>query len=206
MSDDEVEKAITDLNTATDEACAAISAHNEAKDNEATAKQNYEDAQEAYENDNSADNKLTRDRAKASYRKAQGMTSSASENVDKAMYNYNAARKNLRKAVFRMQNDPSAYNPWRDPATYDGVGAAAGDGAQAWVDGVIPFADPLARNGAYDPSDPTLKVSQFLGGVSRNALISAGNGYFVNQMIPAASWGDKAIAGQVWLGALVNAN
>ncbi len=46
-------------------------------------------------------------------------------------------------------------------------------GAEATADGAIPFADPFAANGGYDPSDPNYQFSQAMGGVARDALLTA---------------------------------
>ncbi len=46
-----------------------------------------------------------------------------------------------------------------------------GQGLAAWADGVIPFANPFENY--YDSSDPTLKFSQAMGHVSRDALLAA---------------------------------
>jgi len=46
-------------------------------------------------------------------------------------------------------------------------------GLGAWTDGFIPFVDPFAHNGYYDPSDPIYQNCQFLGGISRDALLMA---------------------------------
>jgi RHS repeat-associated protein len=49
---------------------------------------------------------------------------------------------------------------------------AAKQGLAAWADGMIPFADPFA--GSYNSSDPFLQASRTMGGVTRDAMISAG--------------------------------
>lgn len=50
-----------------------------------------------------------------------------------------------------------------------GYSEGALDGAAAWVDGAVPFADPLDHT--YDASE--MRFSKAMGGVSRNALVSA---------------------------------
>jgi hypothetical protein len=42
-----------------------------------------------------------------------------------------------------------------------------GEGTMATIDGMIPFADPFAYFGMYDPNDALLHWSQTLGQVSR---------------------------------------
>ncbi len=52
----------------------------------------------------------------------------------------------------------------------------AGHGAAAFVDGVVPFIDPLASSGVYDASDPALQISQAVGSVTREVLTVIGGG------------------------------
>lgn len=48
---------------------------------------------------------------------------------------------------------------------------AAAQGAAAWADGMIPFADPL--KGQYDANDPALQASRTMGLVTRDAMLAA---------------------------------
>jgi hypothetical protein len=41
----------------------------------------------------------------------------------------------------------------------------------ATVDGIVPFADPFAYYGMYDPNDPLLQFSQIMGQVARDILL-----------------------------------
>jgi RHS repeat-associated protein len=52
-------------------------------------------------------------------------------------------------------------------------GNGLGLGAAATVDGIIPFWDPFASYGVYDPNDPTLRISRFLGATARDLLLIA---------------------------------
>lgn len=49
----------------------------------------------------------------------------------------------------------------------------ASQGAQVYFDRIIPFADPFADLGFYDPLDPTLQASQFLGAMGQEAAFGA---------------------------------
>jgi hypothetical protein len=104
----------------------------------------------------------------------------------------------------REQFDPGAYNPWLDPSTYNGVGAAALDGFQAWVDGVIPFSDPLGGRGAYNANDPALQVSQLCGGISRTAATAALNLHVAGQLVPGVTGVERSVVANMWVGALVS--
>jgi len=64
----------------------------------------------------------------------------------------------------------------------------AGEGLAAWADGVVPFGDPF--KGYYDNSDPTLKFSNAMGGVSRDALMTAAG-------MRGAAWLGKTKAGHI---------
>jgi len=55
-----------------------------------------------------------------------------------------------------------------DPCSW----SLAKQGAAAWVDGLIPFVDPLA--GYYDSSNPYLQASRSMGGATRDIMIAAG--------------------------------
>lgn len=46
----------------------------------------------------------------------------------------------------------------------------------AFGDGVVPFFDPLASVGGYDPNDSALKTSQFIGGGTRDIVTFIGGG------------------------------
>jgi RHS repeat-associated protein len=48
-----------------------------------------------------------------------------------------------------------------------------GQGAQAVLDGIIPFADPFRNNGGYDPCDKSLKWSKRLGAFARDVYLSS---------------------------------
>jgi hypothetical protein len=48
-----------------------------------------------------------------------------------------------------------------------------GEGTMATIDGIIPFADPFAYFGMYDPNDAALDWSRSLGQVSRDLLLVA---------------------------------
>jgi hypothetical protein len=77
---------------------------------------------------------------------------------------------------------PAGYTAWE---SYQATGtpfnveiwlAAAtglGEGAMATVDGIVPFADPFAYYGMYDPNDPVLQSSQTMGELARDLLILA---------------------------------
>ncbi len=53
----------------------------------------------------------------------------------------------------------------------------AKQGAYAFADGVIPIWNPLGENfGLYDPCDKTLQKSQFIGGLTRDAVMLIGGG------------------------------
>jgi hypothetical protein len=43
----------------------------------------------------------------------------------------------------------------------------------AAVDGIVPFADPFAFFGLYDPNDPVLRFSQTMGQIARDLLFIA---------------------------------
>jgi len=49
-------------------------------------------------------------------------------------------------------------------------------GSAAYVDGMIPFIDPLAKAGAYDANDKAYQGSQIVGSVTRDALLIIGGG------------------------------
>jgi hypothetical protein len=51
--------------------------------------------------------------------------------------------------------------------------SSLGEGTMATIDGMIPFADPFAYFGMYDPNDALLHWSQTLGQVSRDLLLIA---------------------------------
>jgi RHS repeat-associated protein len=59
-----------------------------------------------------------------------------------------------------------------------GIGGAffsgAAEGLAAEVDGALPFVDPFARAGAYDPNDPNLQASQTCGAIATCAVGGAG--------------------------------
>ena len=46
-----------------------------------------------------------------------------------------------------------------------------GQGAQATLDGIIPFGDPFMNNGGYDPCDKTLAWSRALGEAARDIYL-----------------------------------
>jgi len=73
-------------------------------------------------------------------------------------------------------------------------------GAAATVDGMIPFVDPLEKAGFYDSSaDRTLRVSQFLGSLSRDCLVwygGAGVGMVARGEGVALTIGDKFVLGE----------
>ncbi len=52
--------------------------------------------------------------------------------------------------------------------------SGAAQGLAAEIDGALPFVDPFASGGAYDPNDPTLKKSQTCGAIASCALSGAG--------------------------------
>ena len=54
--------------------------------------------------------------------------------------------------------------------------------AAATLDGMNPFGDPLADNGAYDPCDPAFQVSQWGGAIA------------------AGAYGGRLLAGMSWVG------
>lgn len=58
-------------------------------------------------------------------------------------------------------------------AALDGAAEGLIDGAMATADGFIPFVDPFADLGMYDPCDPMLQVSSALGMLSRDLLLIA---------------------------------
>jgi hypothetical protein len=43
----------------------------------------------------------------------------------------------------------------------------------AWADGVIPFWDPFASGGCYNPNRSDLQVSRVCGGISRDVWLAA---------------------------------
>jgi len=47
------------------------------------------------------------------------------------------------------------------------------NGTMATLDGIIPFVDPYADSGSYDPNDPDLQFSQGAGRVAQTALLTA---------------------------------
>jgi len=73
-------------------------------------------------------------------------------------------------------------------------------GLSAWVDGVIPFYDPLAEMGVYDSNDSTLQVSKLIGSFSRDiglAIISGGAvGHAVRSEGITMSTGGRLIAAE----------
>ncbi|HRS17566.1 MAG TPA: hypothetical protein P5234_15125, partial [Thermoanaerobaculaceae bacterium] len=75
----------------------------------------------------------------------------------------------------RIENELENLN-WVDSS--DLVSArATGYGLAGFVDGVVPFYDPLAAAGAYDPGFPGVAASQQIGALTRDidlALWSAG--------------------------------
>jgi len=98
------------------------------------------------------------------------------------------------------------YHWWTDPDVWRAMGEGALDGIQAWIDGVIPFADPLGESlRYYDVDDPYLQLAQVYGGISRNALFSAGNLYAAGRLVPGISGFDRVLLANTWLGATVNA-
>jgi len=52
--------------------------------------------------------------------------------------------------------------------------SGAAQGLAAEIDGALPFVDPFASGGAYDPNDPNLKASQTCGAIASCALGGAG--------------------------------
>jgi RHS repeat-associated protein len=56
---------------------------------------------------------------------------------------------------------------------FSAVGSGAAQGAAAYGDGFIPFGDPFASNGFYDPCDESLKISKGLGKVGQVAATTA---------------------------------
>ena len=71
------------------------------------------------------------------------------------------------------------YNAWIDANStehhwYEGSGTAALDGFQAFIDGVIPFANPLEnRFHFYDSNRYGLNYSQNVGAYTRDAMLAA---------------------------------
>jgi hypothetical protein len=59
-------------------------------------------------------------------------------------------------------------------AELSGFARGAASGAAASIDGAIPFFDPLASLGLYDPSGPGLAFSKLVGGTSLTLLASLG--------------------------------
>jgi RHS repeat-associated protein len=64
------------------------------------------------------------------------------------------------------------------PFLWDAYWETAANGMQAKQlavlgDGFVPFMDPLAKLGLYDPSESNAQIAQVVGGISRDALLTA---------------------------------
>jgi hypothetical protein len=59
------------------------------------------------------------------------------------------------------------------PGEYAGAAVDGGkQGAMVYADRLLPFADPFADRGYYDPLDPNLQASQFLGAMGQQAVFT----------------------------------
>jgi RHS repeat-associated protein len=79
---------------------------------------------------------------------------------------------------FQTIREEAALLPGTFMNLWDGYWETAKNGDQArglgsWADGFVPFFDFFAYFGCYNPRDPRYRTGQFLGGVSRDALLIA---------------------------------
>jgi RHS repeat-associated protein len=72
--------------------------------------------------------------------------------------------------------------------TWGEIGSTSAHGAEAFADGVIPFWDPFASAGAYDPSELGLSYSKVAGQVTQEVAWAAAGG----QVIRAAKLGQSS--------------
>ena len=75
--------------------------------------------------------------------------------------------------TYTTENTAIAFLHEANPFNADG---AFWRGSAAFVDGVVPFVDPLAYAGAYDANDSAFQVSQAVGGVTRDVIAVIGGG------------------------------
>jgi hypothetical protein len=72
----------------------------------------------------------------------------------------------------------NSFTPWHESSgyTWEGIKQNTAQGTEAFVDGVIPFYDPFAKNGFYDPCDKSFQWSKRIGELTRDAEIALASG------------------------------